>query len=239
MTKIISPVQYLKITCVYKSYSLEITKEEDSEYFKCELIGNVFSKPRKITNESLEIVLAFFKSHVDNFNTGYSDPLMLLTIKCGDRTLNDVKYDPNINKVLSNFLFLTKKGEEGSLDKLVVSFQEDVEKESKSYVYKKREVDNEMVKVGTLLESGYIEFDIPKHKSYYTTFGLSNKYYLNWYIKKENHYLEVIPNTTPSRVKSYNFRELLCPKDNNKTIGYFTEDNNIFYYDQFIKPDKN
>lgn len=115
----------MEITCVYKSYSLEITKEEDSEYFKCELIGNVFSKPRKITNESLEIVLAFFKSHVDNFNTGVSDFYMELNIEEKDQKLTIYKYDPNINKVLNyktNYHFIPRLGTEDRLDNLVSQF---------------------------------------------------------------------------------------------------------------------
>lgn len=230
----------MKINCDYKTYLIEITKEEDSQYFKCILIGDVYSKPLKITNESLERVLHWYKNYIDKFNTGISGHLMSLTVEYESRLLS-FEYDPNINKVSSHFMFLTKKGEEGSLDKLVTRFQEEVDKESKSYIYKKRVSDGVMVKVGTLIESGYIDFDAPKHTSYYTTLRLSSKYYLNWYMKKDNHYLEVIPNPTPSKIKTYNFKEVLCIEENSepKTIGYFTEENKVFYYDQYIEPSKN
>jgi hypothetical protein len=229
----------MKITCVYKSYPIEITKEDDSEYYKCTLIGDVYSKPIKVSNDSLERVLHWYKGHIDKFNTGIIDHLMSLTAEYGDRALGSFRYDPNINKVLADFMFLVKEGEEGSLDKLVVRFKEEVDKEKKDWVYKKRVKDGLMVKVGVLTESGRIYFDTPKHKSYYTTITLSSKYYLNWFLKKDNHYLEVVPNTTPS--KNTNFKEVICIEENNqepKTVGYFTDDNKVFYYDQYVEPDK-
>lgn len=108
------------ITCIYKSYPIKITKEKDSLYFKCTLVGDVYSKPLKISNDSLEKVLHWYKSHIDKFNVSIPYHLMQLTIFCNDRTLGAFEYDPNINKVL---------GEESSLDKLVTNFEKEVNKE--------------------------------------------------------------------------------------------------------------
>lgn len=225
------------ITCIYKSYPIKITKEDDSEYYKCTLIGDVYSKPLKISNDSLEKLLHWYKSHIDKFNVNIPYHLMQLTIFCNDRTLGAFEYDPNINKVLADYMFLTKKGEEGSLDKLVARFQEEVDKEKKDWVYKKRVKDGLMVKIGSLVY-GRIMFDKPKLTltTYYTSITLSSKYYLNWFTKKDDYYLEVVPNTTPS--KTLNFKEVICIEENSepKTVGYFTDDNKVFYYDQYVEP---
>lgn len=223
------------ITCIYKSYPIKITKEKDSPYFKCTLVGDVYSKPLKISNDSLEKILHWYKSHIDKFNLSIPYHLMQLTIFCDDRTLGSFEYDPNINKVLADYMFLTKKGEEGSLDKLVVTFQEEVDKERKSYIYKKRVKDGLMVKIGSLVD-GRIMFDKPKLTTYYTSITLSSKYHLNWFTKKDDYYLEVVPNTTVS--KTLNFKEVICIEENSepKTVGYFTDDNKVFYYDQYVEP---
>lgn len=225
----------MKITCVYKSYPLEITKEEGSPYFKCVLIGDVWFTPQKLSNDSLERLLHWYKGHVDKFNTGIPGHLMQLTFYYDDKTLGAFEYDPNINRVLADFMFLTKKGDEGSLDKLVATFQEEVDKERKSYVYKKRVKDGLMVKIGSLVD-GRIMFDKPKLTTYYTSVTLSSKYHLNWFTKKDDYYLEVVPNTTVS--KTLNFKEVICIEENSdpKTIGYFTDDNKVFYYDQYVEP---
>lgn len=116
------------ITCVYKSYPIKITKEEGSEYYKCTLIGDVYSKPLKISNDSLEKLLHWYKGHIDKFNVSIPYHLMQLTIFCNDRTLGAFEYDPNINKVLGEESSFSKRGS-GELDKLVTNFEKEVNKE--------------------------------------------------------------------------------------------------------------
>lgn len=143
----------MKITCVYKSYPIEITKEDDSEYYKCTLIGDVYSKPIKVSNESLEKVLHFYRSHINGFNTGHNYIYMEVTVNDNDQILKVIQYDPNINKVIdykANYHFLPN--EEDSLDKLIEQFKEFVNSDTD--------------KSGTLEVNGN-EYSVARYKNHY------------------------------------------------------------------------
>jgi len=154
----------MKITSTYKGYSVEITrqcssetKEDDSQYFRCILTGDVYSSPIKISNESLERVLHWHKGHVDKFNIANSNHLMNLVVEYKGQTLTIDSYDPYINQVSKykcDTNFIPRIGTCSSLNSLVEQFQQWIDKQ----LNQNKSNMNDVIKMGDSSEWYYEGF---------------------------------------------------------------------------------
>lgn len=121
----------MKVTCVYKNAALDIVKEDNSHYYRCDL-SLLGSPSRIIKNESLEAIVLLFKSHVSNtFKTGITSPFIQLEVRYKNEVLRIREYDPDTNKVTSYKTTYPKPEIEGNLDSLVAQFQLEVNKLNK------------------------------------------------------------------------------------------------------------